>query len=69
VSGTIYLDGRFYYHAWNEVYVGEWVAVDPTFGQVPADATHIKLVEGDLNETSVIMNAVGKINLKILEAS
>jgi transglutaminase-like putative cysteine protease len=69
VSGTIYLDGRFYYHAWNEVYVGEWVAVDPTFGQVPADATHIKLVEGDLNKSSVIMNAAGKINLKILEAS
>ncbi|HKQ33346.1 MAG TPA: transglutaminase-like domain-containing protein [Thermodesulfobacteriota bacterium] len=69
VSGTIYLDGRFYYHAWNEVYVGDWVAVDPTFGQVPADATHIKLVEGDLNKSSVIMNAAGKINLKILEAS
>jgi hypothetical protein len=69
VSGTIYLDGRFYYHAWNEVYVGEWVAVDPTFGQVPADATHLKLVEGDLNKSSVIMNAAGKINLKILEAS
>lgn len=69
VSGTIYLDGRFYYHAWNEVYVGEWVAVDPTFGQIPADATHIKLVEGDLNKSSVIMNAAGKINLKILEAS
>lgn len=69
VSGTIYLDGRFYYHAWNEVYVGEWVAVDPTFGQVPADATHLKLVEGDLNKSSVIMNAAGKINLKILDAT
>lgn len=69
VSGTIYLDGRFYYHAWNEVYVGEWVAVDPTFGQVPADATHLKLVEGDLNKSSVIMNAAGKINLNILETS
>ena len=69
VSGTIYLDGRFFYHAWNEVYVGEWVAVDPTFGQVPADATHIKLVEGDLTKSSLILNAAGKINLKILEAS
>ncbi|MFI5322499.1 MAG: transglutaminase-like domain-containing protein [Thermodesulfobacteriota bacterium] len=69
VSGTIYLDGRFYYHAWNEVYVGEWIAVDPTFGQVPADATHIKLVSGDLTKSSVIINAAGKINLKILEAS
>ena len=69
VSGTIYIDGRFYYHAWNEVYVGGWVAVDPAFGQMPADATHIKFVEGNLSDTSRIMKAVGKINLNILEAS
>ena len=69
VSGTIYIDGRFYYHAWNEVYVGKWVAVDSAFGQMPADATHIKLIEGNLNDTSRIMKAVGKINLSILEAS
>jgi len=69
VSGTIYIDGRFYYHAWNEVYVGEWIAVDPTFGQVPADASHIKFVDGDFADSSRIMNLVGKINLKILEAS
>jgi len=69
VSGTIYIDGRFYYHAWNEVYVGGWVAVDPAFGQMPADATHIKFIEGNLSDTSRIMKAVGKINLDILEAS
>jgi len=69
VSGTIYIDGRFYYHAWNEVYVGSWVAVDSAFGQMPADATHIKLIEGNLNDTSRIMKAVGKINLSILESS
>ncbi|MEZ4548088.1 MAG: transglutaminase-like domain-containing protein [Thermodesulfobacteriota bacterium] len=69
VSGTIYIDGRFYYHAWNEVYIGKWVAVDSAFGQMPADATHIKLIEGNLSDTSRIMKAVGKINLSILEAS
>ena len=69
VSGTLYIDGRFYYHAWNEVFVGEWVAADPTFGQFPADATHIKFIEGDLAKSSRIMKVVGKINLKILEAS
>lgn len=69
VSGTIYIDGRFYYHAWNEVYVGKWVAVDSAFGQMPADATHIKLIEGNLSDTSRIMKAVGKINLNILDAS
>lgn len=69
VSGTMYNDGRFYYHAWNEVFVGEWVAVDPTFGQFPADAAHIKFIEGDLTKSSRIINLVGKIKLKILDAS
>src|SRR6185503_1442450 len=30
VAGLIYLNGRFYYHAWAEVFLGEWVALDPT---------------------------------------
>lgn len=34
--------GLFAHHAWVEVYLdGGWVMVDPTFDQVPADATHI----------------------------
>jgi len=41
-----YADGKdaLYWHAWAEVLsAGEWIAVDPTFGQPVADATHIKL--------------------------
>lgn len=34
----------FLYHVWPEVYAGEWIAMDPTFGQDTADATHIKLI-------------------------
>jgi len=67
--GTIYIDGRFYYHAWNEVFVGQWIAVDPTYGQMPADATHIKLIEGDLKNSKDIMKLVGKLNIKVLDAS
>ncbi len=34
-------------HAWNEVVLdGVWVAVDPTWGQVEVDATHIRLRSG-----------------------
>ncbi len=69
VMGTIYIDGRFYYHAWNEVFLGQWVAVDSTYGQMPADATHIKLIEGDLKKSGEIMKVVGKIKIKILDAS
>jgi len=36
--------GAFGGHAWAEVALdGRWVPVDPTWGQVPADATHIRL--------------------------
>ncbi len=49
VHGLVYAqyeDGRpaLYWHAWAEVRsAGEWIAMDPTFGQPVADATHIAL--------------------------
>jgi transglutaminase-like putative cysteine protease len=67
--GVVYLDGKFYYHAWNEIYSGEWIPVDATFGQMPADASHIKLIEGDIARGSEIMGLVGKIKIEIEEAS
>ena len=36
-SGLVYLSGRFYYHAWNAVYLGDWVTADAVFNQFPAD--------------------------------
>src|SRR3990172_3905429 len=38
-AGVVYLNDRFYYHAWPEVWLGQGVGMDPTFGQGPADAT------------------------------
>lgn len=67
--GLVLLDGKFYYHAWDEVFVGKWVAVDPTFGQFPADASHIKFIEGDLGRSAEILKLVGNINLEVIEAS
>lgn len=52
VHGLVYAmygDGGpgLYWHAWAEVRVGdEWIAVDPTFDQEVADATHIALGRG-----------------------
>ena len=38
--------GTFGLHAWNEVAVdGAWHSVDPTWGQDPADLTHLRLPE------------------------
>ena len=59
----------FYYHAWAEVLLQDtWVPVDPTFGQFPADATHIKVVEGDLDKQISIMGLLGNISLTLIDA-
>jgi hypothetical protein len=34
-AGLAYVDGKFYYHAWPEIWLERWVAIDPTFGQFP----------------------------------
>lgn len=44
-SGLLYHDGRFFVHAWNEVYTGHWIPVDGMLGQVPADAGHLAFAQ------------------------
>ena len=65
--GLVYLDGSFFYHAWPEVWLGEWVAVDPTFGQYPADASHIRFVVGGLAQQVEIIRLIGRLNIEVLE--
>jgi transglutaminase-like putative cysteine protease len=60
------LDG-FYYHAWPEVYMGEWIWMDPTLGQPVADATHVKLVNGDIAQWARIMPFLGRLQLEITD--
>ncbi|MGD0585549.1 MAG: transglutaminase-like domain-containing protein [Oryzomonas sp.] len=71
VSGLVYLDGKgFLYHSWAESLLnGRWVAIDPTYDQVPADPTHLKLLEGHLPEDMApIIAIIGRIHIKVLEA-
>jgi len=66
--GLVYTRGRFYYHAWNEVFLGKWISVDSLMGQMPADVTHIKFVEGDLGRQAEMVRIIGQIRLSVLEA-
>lgn len=59
--------GAFYYHAWPEVYAGRWVWIDPTLGQPIADATHIKLLSGDLMSWWRIAPFMGTIQVRVIE--
>ena len=66
-AGLVYLKGRFYYHAWNLVYLGSWITVDALFGQIPADVSHIRLVTGSPRQQLDIMGLIGKLQLRILK--
>lgn len=66
-AGLVYLNGRFYYHAWNLVYIGRWVTVDPLFGQIPADVTHIRFSSGDPKDQLALMGIIGKVKLKVID--
>jgi len=59
VSGLLYVDGKFYYHAWAEVLLKDWVPVDPMLGQAPADAAHIRLMQGLALRTDLIRRWAG----------
>ncbi len=65
--GLVYQKDGFYYHAWNAVYVGQWVSLDATFGQFPADATHFKVLSGDLDAQIPILNMIGNLEIEILD--
>jgi len=65
--GLVYKDRYFYYHAWPEIFVGRWVAIDPTLGQFPADATHIRLISGDLDKQMMLLKVVNNISLEGIE--
>jgi transglutaminase-like putative cysteine protease len=64
--GLVYVNGAFFYHAWPEVWLDEWVAVDPTFGQVPADASHIRFVIGGLAQQVEIVRLIGNLDIEVL---
>ena len=70
VVGLVYGEslGAFAYHAWAEVWLGRWVALDPTFGQFPADPTHLAFAKGSLMAQTAVMGLVGKLRIEAAES-
>jgi transglutaminase-like putative cysteine protease len=64
--GVVHLDGRFFYHAWPEVWLDEWVAVDPTLGQFPADPSHLRFLVGGLARQVELIRLIGRLELDIM---
>lgn len=67
-AGLAYLDGKFYYHAWPEIWLERWVAVDPTFGQFPADASHLRFTIGGLGKQAELLRLMGTLKIDVMSA-
>jgi len=71
-NGLVYADELkgFAYHAWNESLIdGQWIAIDPMFGQFEADATHFKLLYGEnLGDLAPLAAWIGTTRIAVLES-
>jgi hypothetical protein len=67
-AGLARVGRKFYYHAWPEVYLGRWVAVDPTFGEFPADAGHLRFVTGGLGRQAELLRLIGTLQLDVVDS-
>jgi len=73
VNGIAYSEPHsgFLYHTWNEAWIAGrgWQPVDATFGQAHADATHVKLLEGETAAELVpLVNLVGRVRVQSVSA-
>jgi len=66
-AGLVYLRGRFYYHAWNVLYLGDWITADAVLGQMPADVTHIRFVRGGVERQMDLLGLIGRLRIEILD--
>jgi hypothetical protein len=69
VGGLVYLGDEFQefgLHAWNEVVIdGIWIPVDPTWGQILIDATHIRF-SVDISKEWEVMAVIPKMKIEVL---
>lgn len=71
--GVTYFNGVFGGHAWTEVWIGDWYALDGTLAYGSVDATHITLATGEMDEETGLGSftslggLLGAVDLEVLE--
>ena len=66
VGGILLAGGRFYLHSWAEIFLGGWVPVDPTWGEIPASANRIRLGTGILAHPLDLLPLVAGLDADVL---
>jgi transglutaminase-like putative cysteine protease len=69
IDGVVYLKNEdnvpaLYWHEWVEAYVGEWVQLDPTFGQDIVDATHFAVGEEAKAEITPLIGSLQVVEVR-----
>jgi len=73
IAGLSALGDKYFYHAWVEVWVGEWVEMDPTWNQTLVDAGHLRLAESAMDEVSFARmsletgRTLGTLSLRVID--
>lgn len=69
-AGVTLQRDAFYYHAWNEVCIqGQWISLDTTINQLPADIYHIRFTRADVEGQVAIGALLGKLKIEALPSS
>lgn len=68
VSGVLYAGGRLYLHAWNEVFLDQWIQADALLGQLPADGAHLPLLYDTLGSQTELTRLLARLDLRIAGA-
>lgn len=68
VTGLLQHDGRFYQHAWTEVYLGRWVPVDAMLNQFPADASHLAFLPGAADPGPDLARILSRLDMTVVRA-
>ena len=73
IVGVAAVEKGFFYHMWTEVYVGQWVSLDPTFNESRVDAGHIKLAETKTRDDEMgdyalqILKSLKKLKFEVID--
>ena len=69
VTGLLVSDTTVMSHAWAEVWLArQWLPVDPSLGQFPADGGRLRLAEGGIGARAELDRIIGRATVRILRA-
>ena len=68
VTGVAVLSDGVFAHSWTELWLGRWIAADPSYGHFPASASLIRLALGERSRPVDLLPLVGSARFLLLRS-